>query len=47
MQFPKELGKACVESVTKVLNGETLDAEIGVEVGIYTKDGIIYAADLQ
>ena len=47
MQFPKELGKTCVESVTKVLNGETLEAEIGVEVGVYTKDGIIYAADLQ
>ncbi len=47
MQFPKELGKTCVESVTKVLAGETLEEEIGVEVGVYTKDGIIYAADLQ
>lgn len=47
MQFPKELGKTCVESVTRVLSGETLEEDIGVEVGVYTKDGIIYASDLQ
>ena len=36
-----------MESVTKVLNGETLDKEIGVEVGVYTADGILYLKDLQ
>ena len=47
IQFPDKLGAACVDSVTKVLNGETLDEEIAVEVGVYTKDGIVYAADLE
>lgn len=46
IQFPDQLGKTCVESVTKVLNGEELEPEIGVEVGVYTNDGIVYAADL-
>ena len=32
--------------MTKVLNGETLEDEIAVEVGVYTADGIVYAADL-
>lgn len=47
IQFPDKLGETCVESVTKVLAGETLDTEIGVEVGVYTNDGILYAADLE
>ena len=29
IQFPDKLGQTCVESVTRVLNGETLDKEIG------------------
>ena len=47
IQFPDKLGQTCVESVTRVLNGETLDKEIGVEVGVYTADGILYLKDLQ
>ncbi len=47
IQFPDKLGETCVDSVIRVLNGETLDAEIGVEVGIYTADGILYLKDLQ
>lgn len=47
IQFPTELGKTCVESVEATLAGETLDDEIGVEVGVYTADGIVYAADLE
>lgn len=47
IQFPDKLGQTCIESVTKVLNGETLDKEIGVEVGVYTADGILYLDDLQ
>lgn len=47
IQFPDKLGETCVESVTKVLNGEILDPVIGVEVGVYTVDGIIYLKDLQ
>lgn len=47
IQFPDKLGQTCVESVTKVLNGETLDPVIGVEVGVYTADGILYLKDLQ
>lgn len=46
IQFPDKLGATCVDSVTKVLNGETLEEEIAVEVGVYTADGIVYAADL-
>lgn len=47
VQFPEELGKTCVEAVQSVLAGETLESEIGVEVGVYTIDGIVYAADLE
>ena len=47
IQFPDKLGAACVDSVTKVLNGEELEKEIAVEVGVYTADGIVYAADLE
>ena len=47
MQFPDKLGETCVEAVEKTLNGEKVDEEIGVEVGVYTADGIVYAADLE
>lgn len=47
MQFPDKLGETCVECVTQVLNGEELEEIIGVEVGIYTNDGILYQEDLQ
>lgn len=47
IQFPDKLGAACVDSVSKVLKGEKLDKEIAVEVGVYTADGIVYAADLE
>ena len=47
IQFPDKLGETCVESVTKVLAGEELEPDIGVEVGVYTADGILYAKDLQ
>lgn len=46
IQFPDKLGAACVDSVTKILSGESLEEEIAVEVGVYTVDGIVYAADL-
>ena len=47
IQFPQELGKTCVEAVESTLSGETLENEIGVEVGVYTADGIVYASDLE
>lgn len=47
MQFPKKLAETCVESVTRTLNGEKLEKDIAVEVGVYTADGVVYAADLQ
>lgn len=47
MQFPKKLAEACVDSVTKTLNGEKLEEDIAVEVGVYTADGVVYAADLK
>ena len=47
IQFPQELGKTCVEAVENTLSGETLENEIGVEVGVYTADGIVYASDLE
>lgn len=47
MQFPEELGAACVDAVVKTLEGETLEEEIGVAVGLYTADGIVYEEDLQ
>lgn len=47
IQFPKELGKTCVEAVESTLSGETLDSEIGVEVGVYTAEGIVYASELE
>lgn len=47
IQFPDKLGETCVESVTKVLAGEELEPDIGVEVGVFTADGILYLKDLQ
>lgn len=47
MQFPDKLGEACVDAVEKTLNGEVMDPEIGVEVGVYTSEEIVYAADLE
>lgn len=47
IQFPDKLGQTCVDAVAKVLSGETLDTEIGVEVGVYTAEGILYASDLE
>ena len=47
MQFPSKLAETAVECVDKVLAGETLEADTTVEVGVYTKDKIFYASDLQ
>ncbi|MBU3875582.1 substrate-binding domain-containing protein [Faecalicatena sp. AGMB00832] len=47
MQFPKKLAEACVDSVTKTLNGEKIEKDIAVEVGVYTADGVVYADDLK
>ena len=44
---PRNWGKTCVEAVESTLSGETLENEIGVEVGVYTADGIVYASDLE
>lgn len=46
-QFPEKLAETAVECVEKVLDGETLEEDIGVEVGVYTADGIVYADELQ
>lgn len=46
IQFPELLGQICLESCDKVLNGETLPEDTPVEVGIYTKDKIFRAADI-
>jgi ribose transport system substrate-binding protein len=37
-QFPYEMGKAAVESAVKLLNGETLPADIMVKLEMVTKD---------
>jgi ribose transport system substrate-binding protein len=37
-QFPREMGKVAVESAVKALRGETLPADIGVRIGLVTKD---------
>lgn len=47
IQFPDQLGKTCVESVSKILAGETLDKDIPVDVGIFTKDKIYSVEDLK
>ena len=46
-QFPEKLAETAVECVEKVLDAETLEEDIGVEVGVYTADGIVYADELQ
>ena len=45
-QFPEKLAETAVECVEKVLDGETLEEDIGVEVGVYTADGIVYADEV-
>jgi ribose transport system substrate-binding protein len=37
-QFPREMGKVAVESAVKAMKGETLPADIGVRIGLVTKD---------
>jgi ABC-type sugar transport system substrate-binding protein len=36
-QFPYEMGKAAVESAVKLMNGETLPADIMVKLKMITK----------
>ncbi len=47
IQFPDELGKKCVQSVSDVLDGKKLDENIPVEVGVYAADKVYSAADLK
>lgn len=47
MQFPKELGVVGLNSALKVINGEEIPVDIPVEVGLYTRDGILYADDFE
>jgi ABC-type sugar transport system substrate-binding protein len=37
-QFPREMGKVAVESAVKALRGETQPADIGVRIGLVTRD---------
>lgn len=46
IQFPKDLGKVCVDAVVATLNGKTVEKEIEVPVGVYTSEGIVYEKDL-
>jgi ribose transport system substrate-binding protein len=47
IQFPKLLGEMCLDSALKVINGKKIPKDIAVEVGLYTKDRILKAADLK
>ena len=37
-QFPQEMGRTAVESAVKALRGEAVPAEIGVRIGLVTRD---------
>lgn len=45
IQFPKDLGKTCVDAVVATLAGESVEKEIGVPVGVYTANGVFYEED--
>ncbi len=47
IQFPKQLGEMCLDSALKVISGKKIPQNISVEVGLYTKDGILKASDLK
>jgi ribose transport system substrate-binding protein len=46
IQFPEKLGVACVESVDKALSGQSLPADIPVEVGVFAIDKVFTASEL-
>ena len=37
-QYPDEMGKAAVEMAVKAIRGETVPADIGVRIGLVTKE---------
>ncbi len=39
-QFPYDMGRVAVESAVKVMNGETVPADIMVKLEMVTKDNV-------
>ncbi len=37
-QYPDEMGKAAIEMAVKAIKGETVPADIGVRIGLVTKE---------
>jgi ABC-type sugar transport system substrate-binding protein len=37
-QYPDEMGRAAIQAAVKAMKGETVPPEIGVRIGLITKD---------
>jgi ABC-type sugar transport system substrate-binding protein len=44
-QYPDEMGRAAIEAAVKAMKGETVPPEIGVRIGLITKENVARESD--